>query len=290
MMAIGLVVLLSACGPSQGLGPTADTLPGAGPLPIPPSPTPEQPTPSPTPPPDTLTAEQLNQRLNPFASPECALPCYNGLTPGIGGLPDALGFYARLGIGLSDFVPGDYQTAQAGTGNLRATLMRSSDVVQALQGGFSPPEANIYLSGGKVQVIYVRWSAYPAYLAGPAVVTGLGAPDQVGLGMLFTTDPNVPTHFVVQMIYSGQQSGLVYLGDTAGDAGSRQVCLSDQAVKQSVLGVFAPGITPLGDNPARAKVLPLEESTGTSIADFTTTISAGGCLQIPADKWTQWRP
>jgi hypothetical protein len=293
MIAVGLVVWLSACTSSPPSSPASSALPPAGTLPVPLTPTPAPPTSVPTlpaPPPDSLTTDQLNQRLNPFASADCTLPCYNGITPGQSGLPEATQFYARLGIGLSDIVPGDYQTVLGGTGNLRATLMRSSDVVQALQGGLIPPEANIFLANGVVQIVYVRWSTYPAYLAAPAVLSALGPPDQVSLALMFGADPNVPSRFVVEMVYVGKQSGLIFVGNTDGDAASRQVCLSDQAVKQTVLGVFAPGLTPLADNPAKAKVLPLEGSTGVSITSFATMISAGGCLQIAADRWNQWRP
>jgi hypothetical protein len=284
----GLIVLLTACGGRPTATPTA--LPAGGTNLAQPTPSLTQPTAIPAPPPDRLTTEQLSQRLDPFGAPDCVLPCFNGLTPGDAGLVETLGFYARLGIGVTDLVPGDYQTALSGTGNVRATLMRSSDVVEAVQAGFVPPEANIYLDQGKVQIVYARWNAYPGAVAAPRILTALGPPDQVGLAMLFTAEPNVPTRFVIEMLYPGKQTGFLYLGDAAGDAAARQVCLTDVAVKETIMGIYAPGLTPLSDNPAKARLLPLEQSAGVSITDFVAAAAGGGCLSIAADRWDQWHP
>jgi hypothetical protein len=199
-------------------------------------------------------------------------------------------FYSHLGIGVSDLVPGDYRLALGGTGNLRATLMRSTDISQAVDAGFIPPETNIYLSEGKVQFVYVRFKQYSGSLAAPRILTSLGVPDQVGLAMLFAGGPDAPSNFVVQIIYAQRQTGFIFLGTTTGDATAQQVCLTDAAVKETVMGIFAPGLNPLGDNPSKAKILPLDQSAGISTADFATAASAGSCLSIPAETWSQWQP
>lgn len=282
----GLILAACAGRPSAGA-----QQPSASTQPLPPTMPPPTAVPTPiAPSPDVLTTDQLNQRLDPFASPDCTLPCYNGLTPGHSDLAGALAFYARLGIGVSDFVPGDYQTALGGVGNLRATLMRASDIVSAVKSGYVPPQANVYLEGGQVQIVYLRWDSYPTYLAAPRILSALGAPDQISLAMVFDADPAAPTGFALEMVYTARQTGFVFVGIAGGDATSRQVCLSAQAVKAAVLGTFAPGRPPLADSPVKAKLLPLSDSTGVSPADFATAASASGCLSIPADKWSQWKP
>lgn len=285
----GLAIMLSACGGKTPTDP-ATNAPGFGTQPNPPAPTQPPPTPLPTIPPETLTTDQVSQRLDPFGSPDCQLPCFNGLTPGDSKLPDALAFYARLGIGASDFVPGDFQHAATGTGNLRATLMRSTDITQALDAGFKPPETNAYLNDGKIQMVYVRYETYPASLAAARIISTLGAPDKVGLSLIYTTDPNTPTNFIIQMAYAAKQAGFSYLGSTTGDASAQQACLTDVGVRETVFGVFAAGFAPFSDNPAAPKILPLDESTGISAADFATAVTSNGCISIPADKWLQWRP
>ncbi len=288
VVGLGLAILLSACGGAKTPAPNP-ALPVGAPA-YPPTPTKEPPTPLPTPAPETVTTAQIEQRLDPFGSPDCQLPCYNGLTPGDTGLYDALGFYARLGVGVPDLVPGDYQRALTGTGNLRATMMRATDISSALDKGYVPPETNIYLSNGKIQLIYARLGTSPTTLDVKRILTTLGAPDTVGLALTFTSDPNTPTNFQVEIVYTAKQTGFTFVGSTTGDSSAQKVCLNDTTVREVVMGVFAPGVMPLADSTTKAKVLPLDKAAGISTADFVTAASAGQCISIASDTWYQWHP
>jgi len=280
--------MLAAC--QAKATPAATTgAPVIGAQPVPPQPS-QTPTPLPVITPESVTTQQIAQRLDPFGTPGCQLPCLNGLTPGNAGITDALAFYARLGIGVSDFVPGDIQRAVSGNGNLRANLMRATDITQALNAGYSPPETNVFMKDGKVEYAYVRNEIYPASLDAAHVLSTLGAPDQVGLSLIFTNDPNTPNNFVVQLTYAAKQAGFSYLGSTTGDAAARQVCLNNTAVRETLIGVFAPGFVPFSDNPPTPRILPLYDSTGISPASFTNAIASSGCISIPSDQWLQWRP
>lgn len=284
----GLALMLAACqAKATPAAPTA--APAIGGQPLPPQPT-QAPTPLPVITPETVTAQQITQRLDPFGSPDCQPPCYNGLTPGSSTLTDALAFYARLGIGISDFVPGDIQRAVTGNGNLRASLMRATDISQALDSGYTPPETNVFMHDGKVQYIYTRYETYAPALDAARVLSTLGAPDKVGLALIFTNDPNTPSNFVLQLVYSAKQTGFSYLGSTKGDAAAQQTCLNGTAVRETLIGVFAPDLAPFSDNPSTPRILQLYDSTGISPADFANGIASSGCINIPADKWLQWRP
>src|SRR5689334_5748600 len=63
--------------------------------------------------PESLSTAEILQRLDPFHSPiapqGCALPCYDGLQMGSSISNDVYDFYAHLGIGIPDLIPGDFE-------------------------------------------------------------------------------------------------------------------------------------------------------------------------------------
>jgi hypothetical protein len=287
----GIVVglsLLAACGgpPSTPAAPTP-VLQGEAPAPLEIVSTLVEPTPD-LPAPETLTTEQLHQRLDPFAglAADCALPCYNGLIPGASGAYDTLLFYSRLGIGLGDLIPGDDQSLRSGTGSVSAWLTKTSDVTQAEALGLAPPLVDIYLQDGLTQYLYVGWQYYPPYLTLPRVLEMLGPPTRLDLALVFD---QLPPIYMLQLVYDEPRAGFAFSGRAPGDEATRQVCLSDEGVSVTRFGVFAPDVTPMEGLSNSAYLLPLAETVGLSYEEFAALAAAGECLTIPAETWGAWQ-
>lgn len=280
------VLLLSGCVPPSQRGATTGP---AGNLPPTELATVLKPTPidTPIPPvPDTLTTAELLIRLDPFTALDCALPCYNGLTPGQGDLQAALLFYSKLGISALDTIPGDYQAVQSdGTGHLGAALIRTSDIVDAANAGYKPPRVDVLLQANSVRTIYVVWEEYPDFLTLPRIVEKMGAPDQLSVGLVFAQNPPL---YAVQLSYVDERTGFLFIGSTR-DSSPLEVCLSKDHVLNTLFGVFAPESELMGDTSYKIFLLPFEQSTGVLAADFFNTVAAGGCLSIPSEKWAQWQ-
>lgn len=286
---VALLMLLTACSTAPSVTPQA-----AGSTPQAPTPT-WTPAPFSTstepfalPLPESLTTVELHERLDPFGSVSegCVLPCYNSCVPGEATMEEALVFYSRLGIGVPDLIPGDYQDARDGTGHLGAWLTKSTDVVHAEEIGLAPPVVDIYLEDNVVQYIYTGWEYAPPYLTLPVVLENLGEPDRIDLGLVLRLDPAA---YILQFVYADVHAGFLFKGDTTGDANRRQVCFSDEQVAVTYFGVFSPDVTPMEGLAGSHYLLPLEESLGLSYADLAALVAAGGCLEIPAERWSLWQ-
>ncbi len=274
--------------------PDAPALPDAVPTATPagesgPAPTAILITPTFAPPvPDSMSTQELHQRLNPLldSTEGCTLPCYNGLVAGQSTDEDTLTFYGHLGIGLPDLVPGDYDALQDGdgTGRLSAWLTKSTDVVQAEEMGLAPPYVNVHLENNVVKFLYVAWEYYPPYLTIGNVLDRFGQPDQLNLALNFEKDP---ANFMLQLIYTGQQAGFAFYGETTGDASARTICLAEGQVL-TLFSTFATDITPMGGLSDFQYLLPMQETLGLSYADFDGKMHAGECLTIPSDQWQPW--
>ncbi len=237
------VLLLAACGSSAQ--PTAAPADSGAPAP-PPSLTPPptdrvaptlEPTPSPTPESVAeLSHAELQARLNPLTAEDgCALPCYNSLVPGAT-VEDVMRFYARLGIGQDDLIPGDYEDARSGTGRLGAWLNKASDQAQVEAAGQRPALADVYVVDDAVQYAYIGWQAVPEGLTPADVVAALGPPAEVELGAL---RDETPPGYVLAMMYPAQQAAFAYYGplDAAG-----QACPAAGGLERVFFGVFAPDV------------------------------------------------
>jgi len=236
--------------------------------------------------PERVTTALIDQRLNPFADPACALPCYNGLTPGQADLSVALAFFSRLGISPIDMVPGDYETTLDGTGHLGASLIRATNIAEAVSAGYRPPTAEIAMLAGVVDNVQVNWPYYPSYLTLPTVLQQLGAPDIVGIGLQFTS---TPPGYVLVLIDIDRQTGFIFAGVTQQGVGQLDVCPNEQTITNMAMGVFSASQTPLAGSDIARATLPLEQSTGITQDVFFTQMSAGGCLSVTADHWPQWQ-
>lgn len=236
--------------------------------------------------PDRITTAELETRLDPFSSPDCKLPCYNGLVPGQGGAQEALNFYARFGVSALDMQPGDYEGIQDGTGNLGATLIRSSDVEQAIGMGFNPPRVDLRLDGSLVRSVYVKWGTPPPYATLPRVLEAMGQPDRFDLALLF---PEGKTTFVLQLIYTASQTGFAFLGEAPNDGSQALVCLSNDRLSATLLGVFAPGEPLMAGQTYEKYLLPVQGTLGLPYPDFAAQADAGGCLSIPSSMWETWQ-
>jgi hypothetical protein len=290
LIVVALVCLLAACS-SAGTAVQPGETPVAGANdPTLPTWTPSSPiAAAPTvfaPYPDRITTAELEARLDPFGLPDCQLPCYNGLVPGRGGLQEALNFYARLGISALDMQPGDYNAAQDGTGNLGATLDRSSDILQALEAGFTPPRVDLRLDNNVVRYAHIKWDTVPAYLMLPRVLGTMGQPDRLDLGLVFGEGN---PEFYLQVIYTASQTGFVFSGEAPNDGSQLQVCLSQDYMKATLMGVFAPDETLMAGFSHEKYLLPIQDTLGLAYTDFEAQANAGGCLTIPSSQWGAWQ-
>lgn len=229
--------------------------------------------------PDSLTAAELHQRLDPLAGvgTACTLPCYNGLTAGQAGLAEVLDFYARLGLGPEDLIPGDYEAAQDGTGRLGAWLNKASDEVQAEQSGLIPPLVDIYIEDNILQYVYVGWSYSPPYVTLARVLGTLGQPGQVGIGLALDAEP--PT-YIVRLVYPAQRAGFAFYGAIRSEVGQQQVCFSEADIQRVFFGVFAPEV-PMMEGLAYSESLVALAGLGVPYEDFAAQADAGGCLPLP---------
>jgi hypothetical protein len=239
-------------------------------------------------PPETLSTEQLHARLDPFSgmTPDCSLPCYNGFTPGQAELIDAYNFYSRLGIGIADLVPGDYQAIQDGEGQLRAWLTKTTDADRAAEMGLAAPLASISVADNTPQSLYIGWGYEPPYLTLPIILQQLGAPERLDLALDFSQEP--PT-YLLQLVYADLSTGFAFAGATGGDSATRQVCLSGDPVQAVSMGLFAPGHPPMDGIPNSALLLPLSDTLGLSYEEFATRVTAGNCIDVPASAWPAWQ-
>ncbi len=238
--------------------------------------------------PESLTTAELHRRLDPFGTTDrsCVLPCYNGLRVGQSGQQDVLNFYAWLGIGVQDLIPGDYEAVQDGSGRLGAWLTKTSDLLSAAESGLTPPLVDIYLESGLVQSIYVGWQYYPPYVTVSRTLEVLGQPAQVDLALVFSQDP--PT-YMLRLLYPTQQTGFAFYGQTIGDATVRQVCFSAEQVTSAFFGVFAPGIPPMAGLTYSDYLLPVEQTLSITQAQFAALATQEQCLNIAASLWTPWQ-
>lgn len=288
LLAALLLAACTAATPSGG-GLSPATLP-------PPPPTEATPTaapalsPSPTPTlaaPESLTSAELHQRLDPFggATPDCALPCYNGLLVGRSGLPEALNFYARLGIGIPDLIPGDYEAIQDGSGRLGAWLLTASDVVQATQAGLTPPLVDLYVEGGVVQSVYVGWSYIPAYLTPTRVLEVLGQPTQIDLALAFEGDA---PQAMLRFLYTSLQTGFAFYAAAERDDDGWRICFSEARPGRAFLGIFAPEVPPMAGLTYSERLLPLLETLGIAYEDFAAQMAAH-CVGLSAEQGATWQ-
>jgi hypothetical protein len=292
---IASLVLLAACSTAPATAPLAareaPEAPAGAPTSLPTWTPPLSPTPIPSPTlplPESLTTQELHERLDPFAEAVggCALPCYNGLLAGESSTGDILRFYSGLGIGVSDLIPGDYQQFEGGTGHLRAWLTKTTDVLQAEEMGLAPPVVDIYLEGDVAQYLYVKWEYSPPYLTPLLVLAKLGQPDRIDVGLLLA---RTPPAYMLQLVYTADRVGFLFRGETSGDAARRRICIVDGQVEATYFGAFAPHEVPMEGLANSEYLVPLEEATGLSYDVFAALVSAGECLEIPAERWGLWQ-
>ncbi len=237
--------------------------------------------------PESLTSAELNQRLNPFAGAEgCALPCYNGIVAGTSTLRDVLNFYARLGIGVPDLIPGDYEAAKDGTGHLGAWLNKATDEVQAEQAGQQPPLLDVGVKDDRVQYVDVGWLTMPDYMTPAQVLASMGQPALIDLALTGGDQPE----FLLRLLYPAQQVGIVYDGAPQVSGGSWQVCAAPGAVGRTYFRTFAAGTTyaAMADLPHSDALRSLTDTLGLAYDDFAAQMVAGGCLTLSADQAAAW--
>jgi hypothetical protein len=299
LLLISLAALtLGACGRGQTAGPAPPPPTGAGAaqaaatsagdvLPDPtatPTGLPITATPNPR---ESLTTAELHERLDPFTPTVegCELPCYNGLTVGETGWIGALNFYARLGIGPTDTIPGDYDAARDGTGRLGAWLTKTSDAAQAEDMGLAAPLVDLYLENGTAQILYVVWRYAPPYLTLPGVLDALGPPGGIDLALDPATDP---AGYVLRMLYPDQRAGFAFYGQIAPATGGVALCFDEAHVERTFFGLFAEGVPMMEGLDGTEALRPLAEVDGRTYEDFAADLADDGCLSLPDDALGLW--
>jgi hypothetical protein len=240
--------------------------------------------------PESLTTQELHQRLDPFASVEnvsCALPCYNGLVLGQSDTHSVYNFYAQLGIGIPDMIPGDYPMVRDhGTGRLGAWLTKTSDALNAESMGLAAPQIGIFLQDDIAETLYLTWGYYPPYLTVNQVLTQMGEPGSLMLAVIFEGDQ--PT-YVLQVTYPDRQTGFAFFGNTTGAANTPQVCLNSDQIESTTLGITKPGLVPMDNIRYIELMLPVTQILGMSYADFAAEMAGDACLDIPATAVSAWQ-
>ena len=230
-------------------------------------------------PPETLTNQELHARLNPYApaDPACTLPCYNGLIPGQSDMAGTMAFFARLGIGERDFIPGDYQAAQNGTGKLGAWLTKTSDITQAEAQGLPAPLVDLYIENGIVQNVYVAYGYTPSYLTPAAVLNQPAAPESIDLGLDVSVSPAT---YTLRLLYPATQSGVAFYGIASPTDAGYDICFDSDHLRRAIFGLYAPGLPLMEGIPGVDTLRPIAETA--SQQDFLTAVGSGGCLTLPA--------
>jgi hypothetical protein len=281
------LLTLASCAAQPTAAPAVEpTQTQAAGAPLPPTPLPTftpLPTTAPTAtpnPPAKLTVEELDQRLDPLGSDACHLPCYGFLTVGQADLDGALEFYSRLGIGLSDLMPGDYDGVRTGSGDLHAWLNKATDQAAAEAAGYAPPLVDLTLQDGLVNQVYVGWTQMPERLDAARIAGGLGEPDTIEAAVV---QDGESTTYMLRLIYSIWQADFVYYGPAAvNDAGLHQICVNQDTVQQVLFGVWEPGTGPKEGLAHSEHLQPIEELTGSSMSDLTAQLANGQCLIVSA--------
>lgn len=285
-------LLLAACSPEAPLSATAVPAPATAPVA---TSTPAQEPTATAPaelvlspePPESLTVAELHARLDPFAVAVegCTLPCYVGLQPGAAALSDVLAFYARLGIGTADLIPGDWDAVQDGTGRVGAWLTKTVDADQAEAQGLPAPLVDIYVEDDALQYAYIGWQYLPPYLTAARVVGALGPPDEVKLGLVL--DEELPV-YTLHLVYTGKRAAFAYYGRPQGDAVQRSVCLTPGEIDRTFFGLFAPEAPLMGGLAYQQYLLPAGEALGLPAEQVVAQLGAGGCLTVSAEQAAQW--
>lgn len=247
---------------------------------------------SPTPtlaPPASLTTAELHQYLDPFTSFDdtCALPCYNGVTVGEAGLGDVLNFYARLGIGISDMTPGDYDAIKDGEGHLRAFLNKTSDQVQVESQGIRPSLVDVGFANHEVQYVYVGWQYLPDYLSVSRIIGALGEPEGIEIGLI--VDSDTPPAYALHLFFPEAQIGFAFYGNLTLDGSHYNLCLTDDVVEAVFMGVFASDIPALEGLPNSESLLPADDVPDLSSSVFIETLTNNQCLSFTLEQAQTWQ-
>lgn len=235
---------------------------------------------------ESLSVSELHQRLDPFASAtaDCTLPCYNGLRINEATLDDVLNFYARLGIGPADLIPGDYDAVRDGTGRVGAWLTKTTNADEAEALGLSAPLVDVYVEDGAAQYVYIGWQYLPPYLTPSRVLEQMGQPDQLTLGLVLDEEPPA---YALRLLYAQESLGFAFYGTPQGDTAQPTLCFSPDDVNRTFFGLFAPGVPPMEGLAYTQYLLPVEDALGLPPESFAEQVS-GGCLTLTAEQVAQW--
>lgn len=237
--------------------------------------------------PESLSMDEALARLDPFSDADCELPCYNGLIMGSSTHNEVYNFFARIGIGLHDLIPGDFEEFRHdGTGRLGAWLTRTRDAAAIEQQDITPPLVSVYMVNNTADATFVSWSTYPDYLSVSNILTQLGEPASTRLGMVFS---ETPVTYLLELTYPSRQTSIIIYGDAIGDSSKQQVCFNADQVYAVSMGVFKPADTPIQQISYVEYLLPLAETLGIAYTDFAAAMSSTGCFDVPASSWSAWQ-
>ncbi|NDJ53722.1 MAG: hypothetical protein GYB68_11640 [Chloroflexi bacterium] len=314
LTALLLVMVLVACGgsaestetanepPIEGTAAPAEAEPDGNaedPIRLPPT-EPAAATPTPTLAaiePVSISYATLIEQMNPFLADGCDLPCYGGLEPGESSTQDVLAFYANLGIGVDDYIPGDYLQAEDRTGRLGAWLLRTEDLPPA---NALPPRLELYVEDDALRYAYVVWGDVPDYASVPTILQQLGQPSQIDMRVIqpprLQIDEDIGQEavlaFTLRLIYQEDEAlssyGFSFEGLFRTDQAEPRMCFQEPFFS-ATMGTFAPGEVPLEDALTDLEGLaPLEEVLGLSYQAFADELADDGCVPVSFEQIQQW--
>ena len=125
--------------------------------------------------------------------PRCALPCWNGLTPGsIASPTDIQGFYARLGFDVTDQINQQINEKEWVIGKSLKNYPPGT--------GYQIPSVSLYVNKGIVQWIWIdRWN-HPELFPVQRIHAVLGVPQEIKLDVSQGNDYGVLLHYLDRRI------------------------------------------------------------------------------------------
>jgi hypothetical protein len=173
-----------------------------------------------------------------------------------------------------------------GSGDLGAALAKTTDIAAQVSGGYEPPRLEVQVSDFLVRYFYVGWAVLPPYLSPTSVLSEIGPPDDLQIGLVL--DREIPT-FLVTLIYETEAGsyGFAYYGETGGDATARTICIGEKETLIVLMGSFASDVEPLGIISEREYLLPVRDALGLQPVNVMETLSSG-CLILTPEQLATW--
>jgi hypothetical protein len=256
---VGLALILSACLPREAVVPQETTptrVNGASLLgtdsPTPPLPTalhatgaptagPPSATPLPTPtvtphPIAALTADEAYRLANFLdPAPGCALPCWNGLIPGVSAPAEIPAFFARVGVDIDGFPP--YRRPDG-------LCLFSASFTAFPHGSADPPIVSVAwpCEGPTVAGISIIWPRPPDFVTFSGLADELGIPETILASFTAYEGPK----YAILLDFEQQPTGIVLSGvPRCPETGACEFCRANFTEARTDVTLYSETLLPI---------------------------------------------